>query len=392
MLLVMISWLLAPWIWLNRWRFGKKPVNRILLIQTAKIGDVLCATPVTAAIRARYPGAVIGWLVCPLCAPLVENNPLVNFAMVTPPRGYKGMASKIRLVRQLYRHRFDLVIGLNPSLPLWLLPVIAGVPRNAAVFPPKMSATLKLASFWIQTQSTHDCRRLQLETVKNLLAQLDIPLTSFKKTVPVSKTGIEKAKQLLGSDTAQANVSKQKSFPLVGLGIAAANKLKELSEPFLVEVITGLIQAGNVVVMVGSLADKEKAARLMAQIKAQKRCAEDKLIDSCGQFDLIEVGGLLRQLSLWVGVDSGISFYAEACGIPQVILMGPTPKAEMRPTEVPIIVLEPKNLACSPCSFTYATVSRCKNEKQPLACLLQINMTEVLQAAFSLIDQGQAVK
>ena len=386
MLLVMISWLLAPWVWLNRWRFSTKPVNRILLIQTAKIGDVLCATPVVSAIRARYPDAVIGWLVCPLCAPLVESNPAVNLAIVTPTKGYKGIASKIRLVRQLYRHRFDLVIGLNPSLPLWLLPVIAGIPHYAAVLPPKMSLTLKLASVWIQTQSIHDCRQLQLETVKTLLAQLDIPLSSFQKTVPVSSTGIEKANRLLGSDTAQANDSKQNGFPLVGLGIAAANKLKELSEPFLMELITGLIQAGNVVVMVGSFADKEKAARLMAQIKAQKQCAEDRLIDSCGQFDLTEVGGLLGQFSLWVGVDSGISFYAEACGIPQVILMGPTPKAEMRPTEVPITVLAPKNLACSPCSFTYATVSRCKNKMQPLVCLQQFKVSDVLEAAFSSLN------
>ena len=386
MLLVMISWLLAPWIWLNRWRFGKKPVNRILLIQTAKIGDVLCATPVAAAIRARYPAAVIGWLVCPLCAPLVESNPSVNVAIVTPPKGYKGIALKIRLIRQLYRHRFDLVIGLNPSLPLWLLPVIAGIPHYAAVLPPKMSLTLKLASVWIQTQSIHDCRQLQLETIKTLLAQLDIPLTSFKKIVPFSKTGIEKAKRLLDSDDAQVSMSETNRSPCIGLGIAAANKLKELSEPFLMELITGLIQAGNVVVMVGSVADKEKSARLMAQIKRQKRCAEDKLIDSCGQFDLTEVGGLLSQFSLWVGVDSGISFYAEACGIPQVILMGPTPKAEMRPTEVPVTVLEPKNLACSPCSFTYATVSRCKNERQPLACLQQFKVSDVLEAAFSSLS------
>ena len=50
MIALLLTWLCWPWlIWRARARSG--PPRKILLIQTAKIGDMLCATPVMAALR-----------------------------------------------------------------------------------------------------------------------------------------------------------------------------------------------------------------------------------------------------------------------------------------------------------------------------------------------------
>lgn len=57
MMALLLTWLCWPWLAWRARAARATPVRRILLIQTAKIGDMLCATPVIAALRAAYPHA-----------------------------------------------------------------------------------------------------------------------------------------------------------------------------------------------------------------------------------------------------------------------------------------------------------------------------------------------
>ncbi len=52
--------------------------NRILIVRTDRIGDVLLTTPVSRRLRETFPGAHIAWLVRPYTAPLLEQNPDVS--------------------------------------------------------------------------------------------------------------------------------------------------------------------------------------------------------------------------------------------------------------------------------------------------------------------------
>ena len=60
MMALLLTWLCWPWLAWRARAARATPVRRILLIQTAKIGDMLCATPVIAALRAR--GHVVGYM------------------------------------------------------------------------------------------------------------------------------------------------------------------------------------------------------------------------------------------------------------------------------------------------------------------------------------------
>src|SRR5882672_12512942 len=53
-------------------------MNKILIVRTDRVGDVLLTTPVSAALRAAFPQVKISWLVRPYTAPLLENNPDVD--------------------------------------------------------------------------------------------------------------------------------------------------------------------------------------------------------------------------------------------------------------------------------------------------------------------------
>ena len=50
-------------------------INKVLIVRTDRLGDVLLTTPVSTALRQAFPNSVISWLVRPYTAPLLEHNP-----------------------------------------------------------------------------------------------------------------------------------------------------------------------------------------------------------------------------------------------------------------------------------------------------------------------------
>src|SRR5258708_412629 len=82
--------------------------NRILIVRTDRIGDVLLTTPVSRRLRETFPGAHIAWLVRPYTAPLLEQNPDVDQVLVDrgEPVG--------QLAQRLKQENFDTAIVAYP--------------------------------------------------------------------------------------------------------------------------------------------------------------------------------------------------------------------------------------------------------------------------------------
>ena len=91
--------------------------KRILLIRRDNIGDLVCTTPLFAALRARYPDAYIALLANTYCAPVVAHNPHLDHVFVYAkakhlPRAERPAAywARVRLIQELRRMPFDDVI------------------------------------------------------------------------------------------------------------------------------------------------------------------------------------------------------------------------------------------------------------------------------------------
>ncbi len=57
-------------------------MNKILVVRTDRLGDVLLTTPVSTALREMYPQAKISWLVRSYAAPLLEHNSDVDHVII----------------------------------------------------------------------------------------------------------------------------------------------------------------------------------------------------------------------------------------------------------------------------------------------------------------------
>jgi len=78
----------------------------------------------------------------------------------------------------------------------------------------------------------------------------------------------------------------------------------------------------------------------------------------------------MPQLAGYVGVDSGITYLADAFDIPTVDLMGPANADDQRPTGPGALVLR-TDLECAPCSHAFRAPYHCARGDR--ACVTNCN-------------------
>jgi heptosyltransferase-2 len=105
--------------------------ERILVVQSGFLGDVVLTTPLLAALRRRAPTARLAMLVTPAAAPLVVRHPALDEVVVDDKRGAgRGITGVLRLAAQLRRHRFTTAIAAHKSIRTALALRAAGIPRR----------------------------------------------------------------------------------------------------------------------------------------------------------------------------------------------------------------------------------------------------------------------
>ncbi len=144
-------------------------VNRILIIQTAKIGDLICSTPVFRAVKEKYPDTHLSVMASPLTKKLLEYNPNVDEIIPLKSSFYKGFVGKMRLVRLIRRGRYDIGISLNPSVPFLLAMFWGLIPVRVSIMPDFTGITYKMASVFSIYLERHIRGRLVAETYMAML-------------------------------------------------------------------------------------------------------------------------------------------------------------------------------------------------------------------------------
>lgn len=369
MIYVLLTYLFAPLLWLLLALKGKRPIRRILVIQTAKIGDMICSTPVLREIKAKYPDSHLTVLLHPVNRPLVETNPHVDEVIAAGAEAFRHFLGKVRLWRLLRRGDFDAVIALNPNTTFAVVALWALIPLRLSLLPNFMGTSYRLAARFWTVVAQHRADSLITLTYLDLLRALGIESGNTAKEVFQSSA----------ADAAAAEILGEISQPLVGIGVSSGNKLKELGSEKIAALI-GLLheKSSATVVLIGSAADRQAAREIMAQSGAQGR-----IIDATGKLGLGELPALLKQLALYIGVDSGITYMADALLVPVVSIAGPCNMQETGPTGPHRVILQ-KDLPCVPCAHIFRAPYGCHTGTR--ACIQTVTADEIARTALALLQ------
>ena len=325
---------------------AQRPPGRILVVQTAFLGDTVFTSALVAGLSEKFPQASIELCVSPRGRDVAEAMPKVARVHVFDKRGKdRGLGGLRRVARGL--RGFDLAVLPHRSVRSAALAFLARVP-------------VRLGFAGAPGSLLYTARAPDLgDTFLEREAQLARALGAESGPMKLVPQQLSSARALLAGRSGAA----------LCVGSEWATKIwppERLGE------LAGLLaQRGFLPVLLGGPREKELAARVAS--RAGVPC-----LDTTGN-SVAEALALLSLSRICIGGDTGLVHAARALGVPTVALFGPTsPEAHAFGARALPVSLR---LDCSPCS-THGSV-RC-----PLGhhrCLLDLDAARVLNACAAVL-------
>lgn len=327
-----------------------KVTERVLIVKLAALGDVIMASTLVPAIRARQPDAEITWVVGEGTAPLVNLFSGVDRVVPVNENALfkQGKISSVRTVARAWRdvgRGYDLALIAHTDARYTTLGWADGAKvtrRFAADRAPRRDR-------W------HGAEYLRL---------LDIDESVPPPYVQLDATRLPAAPLVAGTG------------PLVviapggGRNVLRDDPLRRWPIAEWTATVTALVARGYRVAAVGASADMMEG----------NACAEAGAVDFTGKTSLLELTSLINAADVVVTHDSGTLHLALLLNKPTVALFGPTVPAERIPEGARATVLSSAaDLPCAPCfnGFRYAE------------CALNICMTRVAHVAVTRAIEQQ---
>ncbi len=103
---------------------------KVLVSRLDRIGDCVLTLPAIAAIRARFPNAVISVMTRASTAPLFDGHPAVDEVIpyFYEKNGRHRFLGNLRFLNEIVQRKFDIAFLLHPSHRAYLVPYLAGIP------------------------------------------------------------------------------------------------------------------------------------------------------------------------------------------------------------------------------------------------------------------------
>jgi len=103
--------------------------NKIIIIQTAFLGDVILATPLIKAVRELFPKAQIDFLVFNSNKKILEYNPKLNNLLLFDKKKNK-FKNFLRILKEVKRTKYDVAILPHSSLTSTLFSYLARIKKR----------------------------------------------------------------------------------------------------------------------------------------------------------------------------------------------------------------------------------------------------------------------
>lgn len=359
---------------LNRRRLEKEPPKKekelnILVIQTTKIGDVVCTTPVFREIKKKFPSARLSVLIIPRVKEILELNPYIDELIILNNERFRGFFGALKLIKFVAKKKFNWSVNFTPTLFNSILPFWAGIPNRAQLRSRLVSFSAYLCSFFSNYKYEYRQDKLVLRQYLEILKFLGINNFTEEKDVFINKESILKAKKFL-----KENGIGENDFT-IGISLSAGNKVKEWS-PKRFGILSDML-ARDIhvkIIFLGSPSDRELVDKALKEMK-------NKPVISLGIFSLKEVPALIKTLKMFISVDSGPLYIAHALGVPLVDIIGPFNVKEQLPVDEKCEIVS-KKIHCFPCSHIIPTAHGCKEGHR--GCVNDIMPHDVYEAAVRL--------
>jgi ADP-heptose:LPS heptosyltransferase len=271
--------------------------NRILLIQSRWMGDVLLCTPAVRALRRAFPAAHLAFLAEPPGAAALEGNP--DLDEIIPIE--KGWASALRVQQSVRAGRFDVVVDFRSTgstariVALSRAPVRIGIrgrgPRNLA---------------YTSLLGRNDGAGYMAREKLRLLGSLGIDAETEDLRLRIALGCAERARAARLWD--KHGLDGQR---VVAISPVSRTRYKQWGAERWAMVADALVESGVPILLTSGPTER-------AQVQAVIDHMHQPVVSDCSATSVHELGALYERCALWAGNDGGLKHVAAATGTPTV--------------------------------------------------------------------------
>lgn len=304
-------------------------MNKILVIQTAFIGDVILATSVLESLHASYPQAQIDFLVRKGNESLLKGHPFVGQLYVWNKKEGKWK-SLFNLLGKIRQSNYDAVFNLQRFASSGILTAFSKAPIKAGFKKNPLS-------FLFNFKTEHS---LGLKGDQHFLHEVDRNLEVIK---PWLKIAVRRPR-LYPTPQDEERVSLLTGCPFITISPASVWETKKTPFSKWLE----LIAASQVkVYLLGGPSDRALCEELRTMSN------NDLVVNLAGDLTLLQSAALMRHAQMNFVNDSGPLHLCSATNAPVAAVFCSTiPEFGFGPlSDKSVVIQTTKNLECRPCGL-----------------------------------------
>ncbi len=319
----------------------KKSINKILIIRSGAIGDVIMTTPLVAGIRKRFPEALISYLVgFWSTGAIIKNKDIDDIIFFDDQIIFNNSVWGVsKLIYKLRKMGFDLCFILDKSY-LWnTFAFFCGIPQ-------RYGFSRDLNGFPNTKSVPFDGSKHELEYYSEVGRLLDINIDNKKLKLNKDRKFVD---QFIKNNKIRGKI--------IGIGAGGAKNpgqeapVKRWPKQRYIQLINRLSYKYNIVLF-GGPSDKKINQYILRSIKKSK-----KQIISAIDNTIYQSAALIDKCVVFITHDSGALHIASTTTTKIVALFGPTDPKRFAPRKAIVIK---SNLGCSPCYDVYGKYKKCK--------------------------------
>lgn len=311
------------------------PFQKILVIQTAFIGDVILTLPLIQVLKRNFQDAQIDVVATPQASGLFINHPAIGRVIAFDKRGVdSGIGGFRRLKNEIAEEHYELAVIPHRSLRSALLALLSRIPIRVGF---NNSAGKWMFTHVVRYRSDkHEVERnlsllgaLGIQTADRELPSL-YPCEEDRKAIDLllRQSGTNGARTILAM--APGTIWNTKRWP--------KERFAELARK--------LGEEGCSVVLIGSGEDRSLCDEI------QQLAASRYVLNTAGRLSLLQSAELIRRSGLIVSNDSAPMHMGVAVRTPVIAVFGATvPAFGFSPYGDRDVIVETLGLKCRPCSI-----------------------------------------
>jgi heptosyltransferase-2 len=330
--------------------------DKILIIQTAFLGDVILALPMVQTLKAHLPDSKIDFLCIPNTRPVLMNHPDLNRVIPYDKKGGDVIDKFIEVLAEIREEEYDVVICPHRYSRSALLTYYSEAKLRIGFETSSLSFLLTNKVKYVK--DSHEINR-NLDLLRALPGlQYDESKVTLKPRLYPNNDDIELVNHFLGL----------KRSNLVTLAPCSRWFTKQLTIDKSKEIVHELLFNGHNIALIGGNDDAVYCNKLVNELNDQS------IINLAGKLTPLQSYEVIRMSKALITVDSASQHLGAASDTPVILIYGSTDISfGFYPLTSKHKIIENNTLDCRPCTDH----GRDSCPKQHFKCIADLNAGEI---------------